>query len=261
MFYIYYIKNLSTNKYYVGSTINPWHERVACHFNLLQKNKHHSKKLQDAYNDLSSYWKGELIESSEINSELKWIDYFNSFNDGYNMIYSGSDISEDTRLKMSLGSRERNSTLSRQQIQEIRKLFLLGHNGTEIASLLNIHIVATNKVITGTFWSWFEPEQHELVTKLRITYGGHLFSGNGTVYKPIVAPDNNIYINVKNTTTLLKYLGYEPEYNLRKGVSRVLAGAYPSYHKVWRQPTEKELNSLQILDLPTCLLKSISSPI
>ena len=46
---IYGILNKVSNKWYVGSTIN-LHDRIRRHKYNLQRNKHHSQKLQNSFN-------------------------------------------------------------------------------------------------------------------------------------------------------------------------------------------------------------------
>lgn len=59
---IYEIRCILTNKIYVGSTLNHL-KREKDHFNNLKKNKHHNKKLQNAYNKYGSeYFKFTIIE-------------------------------------------------------------------------------------------------------------------------------------------------------------------------------------------------------
>ena len=49
MGYIYAIKNILDNKMYIGQTINI-ESRISAHRNNLINNKHHSSKLQNAFN-------------------------------------------------------------------------------------------------------------------------------------------------------------------------------------------------------------------
>lgn len=49
MNHVYCIYNKKSNKFYIGSTVN-LNRRKREHFRLLEKNKHHSIKLQNSYN-------------------------------------------------------------------------------------------------------------------------------------------------------------------------------------------------------------------
>lgn len=85
---IYCIKNKINNKLYVGSSSN-LQSRKNFHFNSLKDNKHHSKKLQRAYNKYGiNNFNYTILENCEKNNleilEKEWINYFNSYYNGYN---------------------------------------------------------------------------------------------------------------------------------------------------------------------------------
>jgi group I intron endonuclease len=91
---IYQIKNLITNKVYVGSASGRggFNERWRIHKNLLNKNKHHSRYLQSSWNKYGQEtFEFTIIEEVErdkcIEREQYWLDYYNSANAefGYNM--------------------------------------------------------------------------------------------------------------------------------------------------------------------------------
>lgn len=92
---IYMIKNKVTDKVYIGQAKdieNRWKE----HVRSLNKNKHHSKKLQRAWNkngcDNFEFKVVENVQVDELNAtELYHIDLNNSVENGYNMI---RDVSE-----------------------------------------------------------------------------------------------------------------------------------------------------------------------
>lgn len=87
---IYAIFCTVTRQRYIGKTLRP-NKRKIEHFQALRACKHHSTKLQQAFNQYGetafewriieegiSYKKGEK-------REIYWIAYFDSFNNGYNM--------------------------------------------------------------------------------------------------------------------------------------------------------------------------------
>ncbi|NFF77676.1 hypothetical protein FCV38_11955 [Clostridium sporogenes] len=84
---IYKIEQLSTNKLYIGSSKNiesRWQE----HIRVLKNNKHHSWKLQRAWNrsKKESNFKFEIIEEVENKKDLfsceqYWLDFYKSYND------------------------------------------------------------------------------------------------------------------------------------------------------------------------------------
>ena len=96
---IYFIYNIISNKYYIGSSLNV-HKRILNHKNLLLRNKHHSYKLQASYNKYGkdvfifksleqflfpeNYSKDIKIEYLECFEEY-YIKKYNSFKNGYNV--------------------------------------------------------------------------------------------------------------------------------------------------------------------------------
>lgn len=97
--YVYRITNIQTQKSYIGIT-EDFERRKRKHIKELKNNIHHSSKLQNAWN----YW-GEnnfewTVREVQINQyddlydiEIKEIEKYNSYNDGYNC-NSGGRISD-----------------------------------------------------------------------------------------------------------------------------------------------------------------------
>ena len=88
---IYKIINVLNNKMYIGSTKN-FKKRFQTHLRMLRKNKHHSIKLQRAYNKYGEEnFKFEIVEECEytknliIERENYYIKKFNSKENGYNI--------------------------------------------------------------------------------------------------------------------------------------------------------------------------------
>jgi hypothetical protein len=68
--------------------------RKRCHLTNLQKNKHHSYKLQNSWNKHGEEsFKFEIIEQCNrdhiLHREQYWIDYYDSFKNGYNSTVGG----------------------------------------------------------------------------------------------------------------------------------------------------------------------------
>lgn len=85
---IYMIKNLINGKVYVGSAVN-FITRFISHRSELNRNVHHSIKLQRAWNkyaaDSFGFYAIQYCEKQDlIINEQYWIDFFDSFNNGYN---------------------------------------------------------------------------------------------------------------------------------------------------------------------------------
>lgn len=97
--YIYHITNKINNKKYIGKTTDIKH-RLESHFSDLKNNKHHSIKLQRAYNKYGkdnfeiSYKEVEVKDNDALSIlELQEIEKFNSYNNGYNMTLGGEGCS------------------------------------------------------------------------------------------------------------------------------------------------------------------------
>jgi len=88
---VYYIKNVINNKYYVGSTTN-FRKRIKEHYNLLESGKHHSIKLQNSWNKngvdnfVFKIVENDININDIIINEQYYIDYYDSVNNGYNIL-------------------------------------------------------------------------------------------------------------------------------------------------------------------------------
>ena len=102
---IYKIENIKTNKVYIGQSIDIY-KRWDDHKNMLEKNKHHSRKLQNSYNmtkdkNIFEYSILEVVENKEdLDSREKYyIDKYNSLYDGYNCADINNFINSKTIRK------------------------------------------------------------------------------------------------------------------------------------------------------------------
>lgn len=89
--YVYSIKNIITNKRYIGIT-NSINTRMKKHFYELKNNIHHSKKLQNSFNIHGiENFKIEVILETEctrdeiLNHEKEFVIKYDSYKNGYNM--------------------------------------------------------------------------------------------------------------------------------------------------------------------------------
>jgi len=91
---IYRIYCVVTKKCYVGVTVNR-KSRKRSHFNALKNKYHHSAYLQNAYNKYGrKAFVFEVIETSLSRDdayvrEVAWIDFYDSYYNGYNMTKGG----------------------------------------------------------------------------------------------------------------------------------------------------------------------------
>lgn len=144
---IYKIQNKLNNKIYIGSSVK-LEARQQRHFKNLLEGNHHSNKLQNSYNKYGfENFVFEVIESYQeidnnelISREQYWIDFYNSYYDGYNCRPKaknnyGHKHSEETKQLMSkLNSGENNGMygkkLSKETKEKIRQK-LLGRKFSE----------------------------------------------------------------------------------------------------------------------------------
>ena len=109
---IYGIKNIITNKWYIGSCVS-MKDRIHRHWYYLTHNKHHSSKLQRSFNlyGISNFevhilrYLKETELSIMFDIENTFINDFNSIKNGYNIIpaspvYSNWKLSQEAKDKV-----------------------------------------------------------------------------------------------------------------------------------------------------------------
>ncbi len=109
---VYSIRNIVTQKEYIGSTTDRFDKRLREHICLLRKNKHDSPKLQYSWNKHGEkrfiFFILETCSPSEcVKCEQKWLDKQLPHIKGYNICgiagnCLGRKFSNKTRRKMSL---------------------------------------------------------------------------------------------------------------------------------------------------------------
>lgn len=128
---IYMIRNTVNGKTYIGSSLctnNRWRQ----HRQSLDKNNHKNPHLQSSWN---KYGQGsfsfqvleETIADDQVllDREAYWIDFYKSFETGYNLIKDPSrpSRSEETRKKMSLAQMGNKKGLGRaKSAEEVEKM-------------------------------------------------------------------------------------------------------------------------------------------
>jgi len=93
---IYKIENIINGKVYIGQTqdiYKRWHE----HQRMLQNGTHYNRHLSGAYNKYGpDSFRYSILEECDIEDlherEIYWINYYNSFNNGYNLTLGGEGI-------------------------------------------------------------------------------------------------------------------------------------------------------------------------
>lgn len=151
---IYAIRNTVNDKFYVGSAVK-FSRRKAQHFHLLRNGKHHSIRLQNAWNRYGeSNFVFEILECIEniltlVDIEQRWIDDLDSFGlNGYNATpiagsRLGSKASEETKKKLSIARKGISPVFSNpvqrgKNISAARKGYKMPDSTKALLSAINI---------------------------------------------------------------------------------------------------------------------------
>lgn len=108
---IYYIKNKTNNKFYVGQSIDI-ETRIKRHKRTLKNGTHHNKHLQKSFNKYgeNNFEYGVLYEANEDDNldelEMKYIESTGAFEHGYNSTKGGKGdlgmiVTDEFRMRMS----------------------------------------------------------------------------------------------------------------------------------------------------------------
>lgn len=147
--YIYKIVNTLNGKLYIGKTNNPY-ERKASHFREY-KNNHENKVLYTAMQKYgASNFEFSIIEKCEDSiweeREKYWIKYYNSLEDGYNMIEGGSEPPHYRNEEHPL------SKLTWDVVHEIKNCLKKDILMKDIAKYYNIGIDQIYRINIGESW-------------------------------------------------------------------------------------------------------------
>lgn len=170
---IYKITNLINNKCYIGKTNNferRWkdHQRLA----FTPGHKEYMKSLYQAMRkygliNFSFEILEELTDYSLSNSrETYWINFYNSYNNGYNESFGGDGGSLPGHCK---GASNGRALLTEQDVIQIRTLYKEGISKKDCYKLFKDKISEGGfaRVWTGTTWSHIMPEVYTEENKKR----------------------------------------------------------------------------------------------
>ena len=158
---VYKITNLINNKVYIGSTTSSFKERFRQHRKYLRGNYHHSNKLQNAWNKYGSEnFIFEVVEVTDKSTartrEGYWIQYFDSFKNGYNVTLSVNGGVLGTKLtlehkqrisKANIGNKNRLNLLHDQQTKESISMSVIRFNSSNSEAALKAKNNRRNKII------------------------------------------------------------------------------------------------------------------
>ena len=206
---VYQIKNKENNKVYIGSTSLKFSKRLTAHIRELIENRHHSTHLQNSFNQSKNFEKFEIsiLEICEpefcIESEQKWIDFYQSYNDkfGYNISPTagscrGIKKSKEDKIKLFEKLRE----LTDEQIIEIFNLRNnLKFSNNEISKRIGISPNQVSSILT-------RPEKYQYTKE---KYSLFLEEKNKKFTKEDVVNINELYENKKlNINEISKLTGF-----------------------------------------------------
>lgn len=165
---IYAIRNTISGKLYVGSAVH-LKNRWKSHRSNLTLNKHHSEKLQRAWNKYGSdafvFEVLEIVPGKQclVEREQHWIDAHNTFKIGYNCCpIAGSTLG----VKLSIETRARMSASRQNMSQETRAKMSAAHIGQKMPDHVKAILVAS---IKGKPQS---PEQRAKLSAFRKSFVG-----------------------------------------------------------------------------------------
>lgn len=174
--YIYMIRNIVNDKFYIGSTFYP-KTRFKSHINALNNNTHRNKFLQKAWNKYGmKNFRFSIVISIFDRNQIKLIEqryldiYFNCFRHKlYNLNYkadnggfAGRKHTEETknimrmkRIGVSLckGTQNPNSKLNDNKVREIRELYNSNKfKIVELSRLYNVSTTVISGIVKYKFW-------------------------------------------------------------------------------------------------------------
>lgn len=217
-------------KCYIGQSIHTL-TRFKKHAQMLVAGKHHSYKLQDAYNVRQQLPTMEILEEcdpSELNRlESFYITEFNSISNGYNILSGG---------RVPLGH---SSSRSLYSAEELIDVFMLLANDSltnkDISEITNHPISLVETLAYGKRHAWLSeafPEIRKQIdniisSRLRSSLCNDYNARNGVLYT-VVSPDTTVY-KFSNIARFAKEHGLN-----RSHLNQVILGK-EMQHKGWRK--------------------------
>lgn len=239
--YIYKLQ-FKDGSVYVGKTTMSVESRFSFHLSLMKHGKHHSKKLQQAYN---IYGVPEIITLEELapgvdsdEREQSWVEYYDSYNNGLNCTPGGSKyygqnnkFNEDDYIAVVCFSAHTDMTI------------------LEIAYELNITNGVVQSIMYGKSHGYLKDLVPEEYQKMLDKLGFRNLKKDRRA--KVISPDGNIH-------TVLNASQFSREHGLQQSnFNQVLTGRRKS-HKGWTLACPNERT--RILNAAKSALVKVKSP-
>ena len=146
MAYIYKITNIINNKLYIGKTVNTIEKRFNQHKNESKTERAKNRPLYRAINKYGiENFEIEIIEECNYDilneREIYWINYYDTYNNGYNATLGGDGtITIDYKKVLDIWNKNNNITVK--QIAEF-----MGHDIGVISRILKEHGITKEEII------------------------------------------------------------------------------------------------------------------
>lgn len=146
MAYIYKITNIINNKLYIGKTVNTIEKRFNQHKNESKTERAKNRPLYRAINKYGiENFEIEIIEECNYDilneREIYWINYYDTYNNGYNATLGGDGtIIIDYKKVLDMWNKNNNITVK--QIAEF-----MGHDIGVISRILKEHNITKEEII------------------------------------------------------------------------------------------------------------------
>ena len=177
---VYYIQNLVTNKFYIGSSADVY-SRIKSHLNMLQRGVHSNIHLQRSYNKhgQDKFAWGVCEEVFDIDQllavEQTWIDVMGDYNICTEAGSTrGYKATEETRAKLSAVKSRINNPMYGTKRPEVGEIFRKLHTGKVLSEE---HKRKCSEALKGNRGPWDNPESvAKIIEAARASYTGRKHS-------------------------------------------------------------------------------------
>ena len=208
-------------------------KRLKAHLNLLKKDSHYNRYMQNMFNKYKLY-NYEILESGDFSKEklseleIKYIQEFDSFNSGFNFTTGGDGGSGHVKSKenlelLSTRMKESNNPMSKIGYFDFLKIVEMlksGYTNSEIAEVFSLHSryvsLIRHKKRYSDWWDEVEYKEQKSLGSYKITYDNFV--------------DIIENLDITNSDMSIRY-------NIDKSsISRIRSGKiYKEFHKIYNR--------------------------